>query len=194
MKLSATRLFPLALVVALALLSFWLEQAGRIQEPHPSLRRHDPDYVIDKLQIQDFDKDGRASSTLSAARMVHFPDDDSTELVLPRVVDQKINKPRMTLSADRGATNQAGDEVFLYDNVVLVREAGADLSEARVQTDFLHIIRPRSLVRSDRAVSITEEGRALTGRGLEYDNETREMRLLADVRARFEPASKPKAR
>jgi lipopolysaccharide export system protein LptC len=191
MKLSATRLFPLALVAALALLSFWLEQAGRVDAPHPSLRRHDPDYVIDNLLIQNFDAAGRAVSTLSAAKMVHYPDDDSTELALPRVVDQKLNKPRMTLRADRGTMNQAGDEVFLYDNVLLVREATAEVPEARVQTSFIHIVRPRSLVRTDREVSITEDNRSIVGRGLEYDNETRETRMYSDVRARFEPKKAP---
>jgi lipopolysaccharide export system protein LptC len=189
-KLSATRLLPLALLVALALLSFWLEQAARIEESHPSLRRHDPDYVVDQIAIRSYDKQGRMVSTLAAAKMVHYPDDDSTELVLPSVVDQKVDKPRMSLRADRGVMNQAGDEVFLYDNVLLVREANAEVSEARVQTSFIHIVRPRSLVRSDQEVSITEQGRSLVGRGLEYDNETREMRLFASVRARFEPRAR----
>jgi lipopolysaccharide export system protein LptC len=191
MKLSATRLFPLALVVALALLSFWLEQAGRVDSPHPSLRRHDPDYVIDNLLIQNFDTAGRPVSTLSAAKMVHYPDDDSTELALPRVVDQKPNKPRMTLRADRGTMNQAGDEVFLYDNVLLVRDATAEAPEARVESSFIHVVRPRSLVRTDREVSITEDNRSIVGRGLEYDNETRETRLYSDVRARFESKKAP---
>jgi LPS export ABC transporter protein LptC len=54
-------------------------------------------------------------------------------------------------------------------------------------TDFLHILRDRSLVRTDKPVKIVEGARSLTGRGMEYNNESRELRLANDVVARFEP-------
>ena len=93
----------------------------------------------------------------------------------------------MSLSADRGALSGDGEQVFLYDNVVLVREADADRPEARLTTSFLHIVRDRSLVRTDREVTITEDTRSLTGRGMEYNSESRVFQLMADVVARFQP-------
>ena len=38
-------------------------------------------------------------------------------------------------------------------------------------TEFLHVLRDRSLVRTDREVKIVEGGRSLQGRGMEYNNE-----------------------
>lgn len=190
MKLSASRLFPLLLMLALALLTFWLERAVREEQKHPSLRRHDPDYVVNNFTITTYARDGAPESTLAAAKMVHYPDDDSTELLAPRVVQTKPSEPRMTLSADRGALSQDGEEVFLYGNVVLVREALADRPETRMATSFLHVVRERSLVRTDREVTITEERRLLTGRGMEYDNEAQRLSLRAQVRGSFEPRKK----
>ena len=57
--------------------------------------------------------------------MVHFPDDDSTALVAPRWCRRVPAEPRMTLSADRGTLSHDGEEMFLYDNVLLVRDAGS---------------------------------------------------------------------
>jgi lipopolysaccharide export system protein LptC len=186
-KLTTTRLFPLALMLSLALLTFYLERMVREEETQPTKRRHDPDYVITNFTSTTFDRDGKPLSVLSAARMVHFPDDDSTELNAPRVVQTKPKEPRMLLSADRGAVSANGEEVFLYDNVVLVREADQDRPEARLTTTFLHILRERSLVRTDREVTIVEDTRSLTGRGMEYNSESRVFTLMADVRGRFEP-------
>ncbi len=192
MRPSSTRLFPLALVLALALLSVWLERIVREEEGvHPSLRRHDPDYLVENLSIAAYDKAGRVESTLAAAKMVHYPDDDSTELVAPRVEQNKSNEPRITVTAERGALSQNGEEVFLYGNVLLVREAGADQPETRMRTTFLHVVRARSLVRTDREVVITQGARVLSGRGMEYHNETRQLTLHADVRGRFDPRVKP---
>ena len=193
MRLSATRLFPLVLMLALALLTFWLERTVREEQSHPSLRRHDPDYLVEDFVVRKFNAAGAQESTLSAAKMIHYPDDDSTELVAPRVVQAKPNEPRMTLTADRGALSHNGEEVFLYGNAVLVREAGAGLPEARVQAAFLHVIGARSLVRTDGEVTVFEPGRALSGRGMEYHNATWQLFLRERVRGRFEPGKKASA-
>ena len=117
------------------------------------------------------------------------------ELVAPRVVQAKANEPRMTLSADRGAISQNGEELFLFGNALLVREAGAGRDEARMQSSFLHVIGARSLIRTDREVQVFESGRTLSGRGMEYHNETWQLFLRDQVRGRFEPAKKkPPAR
>ena len=191
MKLSTTRLFPLLLMLALAALTFWLERTVREEEgAHPSLRRHDPDYVVDNLKHTRFSAQGAVESTLAAAKMLHYPDDDSTDLIAPRVVQTKPSEPRVTLTADRGALSQDGEEVFLYGNVLMVREGGPDRSETRMRTSFMHIVRAHSVIRTDREVEITEEDRVLSGRGMEYHNDSKQLFLREQVRGRFEPKKK----
>lgn len=191
MRLSTTRLFPLLLMLALAALTFWLERTVREEEGvHPSLRRHDPDYIVDKLTHTRFNAQGAVESTLVALKMLHYPDDDSTDLVAPYLVQTKPNEPRVTLTADRGAVSQDGEEVFLYDNVLLVREAGPERPETRMRTSFMHLARGGSVIRSDREVVVTEEDRVLSGRGMEYYNDSAQLFLHERVRGRFEPKKK----
>jgi lipopolysaccharide export system protein LptC len=186
--LSTTRLFPLALMLALAALTLWLDHQVRVEGgEHPSFRRHDPDYLVDNFTTTTYDRAGRAETVLSAAEMQHYPDDDSTELTAPRVVQSKPGEPRFTVRADRGKVSREGDEIFLYDNVVLVREADLARPEARMTTSFLHILRDRSLVLSDREVHFEEDGRRLSGRGMEYNNDTRQLVLQHEVQGRFDP-------
>ena len=191
MRLSTTRMFPLLLMLALAGLTFWLERTVREEEgAHPSQRRHDPDYVVDNLTHTRFDLQGKVESTLTAAKMLHYPDDDSTDLIAPHVVQTKPNQPRVTLSAERGALSQDGEEIFLYDNVLLVREGGPERYETRMRTSFMHVVQAHSIIRTDRDVVITEEDRVLSGRGMEYRNDTKELFLRERVRGRFEPSKK----
>lgn len=187
MRLSTTRVFPLALMLSLALLTFYLERMVRDDDAPPSARRHDPDYVITNFTSTTFDRDGMPLNVLSAERMLHFPDDDSTELEAPRVVQTKPGEPRMSVRAERGAMSADGAEIFLYDDVVMVREGDETGPEARLTTSFLHIVRERSLVRTDREVTIVEEHRSLRGRGMEYNSDSRVFTLMADVHGRFEP-------
>lgn len=186
MRLSSTRLFPLVLMLALALLSFWLERTARVAPVTSSQERHDPDYSVEQFTITDFSRAGAPESTLSAAKMVHYPDDETTALVAPRLVQSRPNQPRLHLSAERGMLSRDGEEVFLHDNVELLRDAAAESAESRMQTSFLHVLRARAVVRTDREVRISERGRTLVGLGMEYDNESRQLSLHAQVRGTFE--------
>jgi len=188
-RLPTTRLFPLSLMLALAALTFYLDRTVNEEDSHPSLRRHDPDYLVVNFTTTTYNRDGAAESMLSAERMVHFPDDDTTELTSPRVVQTKPDQPKMIVRADRGKLSRDGEDIYLYDNVVLEREAGAGQGAARLTTEYLQVVRDRSLVRTDREVNITEDTRALSGRGMEYSNDTRHFTLNADVRGRFEAKS-----
>jgi len=189
MKFSTTRLFPLALMLSLALLTFYLDRMVREDEIAPKKRRHDPDYIVTDFTTTTYDREGRPLTLLSATRMLHYPDDDTTELHAPRMLQTRPAEPRMSVTAERGTVSADGEEIFLYDNVVLVREADGERPEARLTTSFLHVLRERSLVRTDREVTIVEETRSLTGRGMEYDAESRVFTLMADVRGRYEPKS-----
>ena len=187
MRVPTTRLFPVTLMVALALLTFYLDRTVRVEETQSSLRRHDPDYIITQFTTTTYDAKGEPLSSLAAARMVHFPDDDSTELLAPRVQQTKPDEPRITVTAERGTLSADGEEIFLYDNVVLLREASELQPAARMTTSFLHVVRDRSLVRTDREVTLVEDRRSLTGRGMEYNSDSRQFQLHADVVGRFEP-------
>jgi lipopolysaccharide export system protein LptC len=191
MKFPTTRIFPLALMFVLALLTFYLERTVREEDPHPALRRHDPDYLITNFTTITYTQDGVAESMLSAAKMIHYPDDDTTELIAPRMVQSKPGEPRLTVSAERGALSRDGEEIFLHDSVLLVREAQPDHPEARLSTSFLHVVRDRSLARTDREVLLEEKHRSLAGRGMEYNYASGQLLLLSDVRGRFEPSKTP---
>jgi lipopolysaccharide export system protein LptC len=185
-RFSTTRLFPLALMLVLALLTFWLDRAVRDEPSNPSARRHDPDFLIHDFSSISFNRLGRLETTITADKMLHYPDDDSTELIAPRVMQEKPAEPRFTVRADRGVLSREGDEIFLYDNVQLVREPDARHPGARMNTTFLHVVRDRSIVRTDREVTIVQGKSSLTGRGMEYNNESRELVLRSDVTARYE--------
>ena len=85
MKTRITNLLPIVLMLFLAALTLWLritmeEPGTNGKDPH----RHDPDAIIDKLTVTRLDERGVAQYRLTANRMLHFADDDTTELAAPR--------------------------------------------------------------------------------------------------------------
>jgi len=183
----ASNLFPLLLLLALAAASLWLERAVQAPEYDRSGKtRHDPDFVAEDFSVIKMGTSGKPEYSLSAARMLHYPDDDSTDIVAPRLVQRLERAVPIVISADRGLISRNGEEASFSGNVVVVREAGQGRSELRVQTEYLQIVPDRDLARTDRPVIITEGRSRLAGVGMEINNKTRQFALLSQVRGTFD--------
>ncbi len=179
-------LFPLLLMLALAAASLWLERAVQApQRDHSGKLRHDPDFVADQFGIVKMNASGKAEYTLFAESMLHYPDDGSTSIVAPRLVQRHDNAEPIVIRAERGLVSKTGEDARFFGNVVVVREAGRGRGELRVQTDYLEIIPERDIARTDQPVIITEGRSRLSGIGMEFNNKTRQFWLRSQVRGTF---------
>jgi lipopolysaccharide export system protein LptC len=151
--------------------------------------RHDPDAIVENLRATRLNEQGSPQHLLTAARMVHFPDDDSVELVSP-TLHSRSEGGAVTITAERGTVTRDGEEVFLHDNVQVVRAATAEREELRLRTDYLHVLADKHVARTDRAVTITEGRSVLSGVGMEYDDNLSRFALHSRVRGRFDQARK----
>jgi lipopolysaccharide export system protein LptC len=186
-KSRASNLFPLLLLLALAIMSLWLERAVQSPEYDKSGRmRHDPDFITEGFGITKMNAAGRPEYTLSAARMLHYPDDESTSIEAPHLVQRRDNATAIVIRADRGLVSKNGEEASFYGNVVVVREAGRGQDELRVQTEYLQVVPDRDLARTDKPVIITEGRSRLSGVGMELNNKTRQFALQSQVRGTFD--------
>ena len=190
MRIRVSSLLPLLLVLLLAALTLWLRSAAETPGGgEPGRLRHDPDAIVEKFTMTRLDERGSAQQSLSAQRMVHFGDDDSTELDAPRLI-RRGDGPAITITADRGTLTGDGEEAFFRGNVLVVREAGAAQQELRMRTNALHVLVEKNLVHTDEQVTITEGRSVLSGVGMELDKQSRRFTLLSQVRGRFDQARK----
>ena len=182
-----SHLFPLLLMLALAAASLWLERAVQAPERDNSGKtRHDPDFIAEDFGITKIGAAGKPEYVLSAARMLHYPDDQSTEIAAPRLVQRHDNATPVVIRADRGMIAKNGAEASFHGNVVVVREAGRGKSELRVQTEYLQVLPDRNLARTDKPAIITEGRSRLSGVGMEFNNKTRQFALRSQVRGTFD--------
>lgn len=183
----ASNLFPLLLMLALAAATLWLERAVQAPEYDNSGRmRHDPDFIAEDFGVTKMGLAGKPEYRLSAARMLHYPDDNSTDIVAPRLEQSRDGEPPIVIRADRGTVSGNGEEAGFSGNVVVVRAAGGGRSELRVETDYLQVIPDRNLARTDKPVIITEGRSRLAGTGMEFNSKTRQFALLSQVRATYD--------
>jgi len=192
-----TTVAPLVLIGALAALTFWLDRLG--QGPDRDVvgpSRHDPDFIVDRLTGVSMNGAGVASYTLSAARMMHYPDDDSTLLTDPKFTSYGSVKAPVTITSNEAVVSSKGDHVYFQDDVRVTRAPYAENSELVLRTTFLHVVPDKHLALTDRSVTITDATTVVTADGFEMNSETRVMKLMSKVRGKYDPAkvSSPQAR
>lgn len=175
--------FPLVLLILLATLTYWLDQA--VQPPPPARdgsSRHDPDYVVENFSAVQMGRDGTPRYTLTAKKMLHYPDDDTTHLEHPRFVNTEPAKPSLRVKADQAKLSSDGENVYLTGNVVVLREAEDNRGGTTIATSFLHIIPDDGILKTDKAVTITGSRAVINAVGMELNNHTRIIQLLSRVK------------
>ena len=178
---------PLLPLLLLLLATYWLSQQVQPLPQTESQLRHDVDFVIDNISAISLNEQGQQRFTLAAEKMWHYPDDDTTHLQMPRLASLYPDRPPVLTSAQTGMISSKGDEVFLYDEVRVVRPAGGDIGEQRFDTSYLHVIPDRDWAESDQSVVMTSQYNTIRAVGMELDNKARTARLLSRVRAFHEP-------
>ena len=90
--------------------------------------------------------------------------------------------------AKRGNVSSRGDELFLYDDVEVLREASARQNELTLQTEYLHIIPDLDWAETDHPVTIVDVRNTVHAVGLAMDNQARTLKLLSQVRSVHVPS------
>ena len=187
--------FPLALLLLLALLTFWIDKSVQPQLPKlDGSSRHDPDYMMSNFETTKTDINGALRYKLAAAEMKHFPDVDTTDLIKPRFTQFAKDKPYTKLEGDTGNISSDGEQVEVFGNVLVMREAFGDKGEMTVETDYLKILPNEEYATTDRPVVIKQApGTVVYATGLIYEKNQQTVTLLHKVRAHYErPVPKAK--
>ncbi|TXG88905.1 MAG: LPS export ABC transporter periplasmic protein LptC [Rhodocyclaceae bacterium] len=187
MKAWSTAVFPIAVLTTLAGLSFWLLHATSLDEPKRDGKdRHDPDYMINGMRLNKLDKTGRLQYTLTAKQVVHFPDDDSTDVTLPHLVYLSPSKPTLTMSSMTAHITSEGETVFMKDDVRIKRDATATRPALFGYMPDLTIQTEEETAETASAVRFTQGNSWLTGVGMNIDNKTQTYVLQSRARGEFE--------
>jgi lipopolysaccharide export system protein LptC len=177
---------PLLLLALLATMSFWLDRKVQPAEHRADgSTRHDPDFIVEGFSAVKMNPDGTRRYALTAKRMVHFPDDNSTQLELPRLVYFDYQRAPVTIRSETAEGVQGGDDVFFRGDVQIIRSAFANNAELGVFTSFLQVIPDQNLAKTDKPVRMVEGSSTASSVGLEFNNVTRELKLLSEVKASY---------
>ena len=187
-------LFPVIVLTLLAGVSVWLD---RVTQQAPVAKtdktRHEADFSAERITLHRFDPTGKVQYILVADSMLHYADDESSELKNPRL--NYLNRPEPVWVESRFASvNKDGTTVVLTDEVLVRRAAHAGKPESTLRTEQMTVWPEDEKMRADKPVTLTQGQTVINAERMESDNIIGEVRLQGQVRGtlyRNAPTPKP---
>ena len=137
------RIAIFSIVIVLAGITAWMQSdllEEAVNQEQLETENHDPDYYIENFTAVGMDTEGNRQYVLEAARMVHFPDDDTALLDQPHVIQYEPERAPVHIYAETGWISANGDEVIMTGNVRVIRGRDSTGSGGVTTTDKLNIV------------------------------------------------------
>ncbi len=181
-------LLPLLLLLGA---TYWLNlQVQPSDSAGNQALRHDPDYIVDNFTATSLDKAGKIRFVMSAQKMVHYPDNDTTLLVAPKISSFAAEYPPLNITAKSGEISSQGDDVYLRNDVTIIRPAYANQDTLTFLTDYLHVMPQKNTADTDQHVTMLEKQGTLNAVGMELDGKARIVKFLSQVTSVYETHKK----
>lgn len=185
---------PVVMMGLLAMGTYWLvRNTPGLQTPEsqPAVNES-ADYFMRRANVKTFDETGRLKTEIAGTEARHFPYNKTLEVDNVRVRSIGPDGRLTTATAKRGLSNDAGNEIQLIGDAVVVREPlqmpdGRRLPRLEFQGEFLHVFTDKEQVKSHLPVTLRRGGDEFKGDTFSYDNLDQVAELQGRVKALMVP-------
>lgn len=171
-------------VTLLFALTSWLTHKSDTPSPQKTAAaRQLPDYFIRGLDSMITGEDGIVSHRLSAESLVHYPENNTTELTRPKLNILDPDRTTWRATADYGTLEGDRQQLLLRGDVRLSQQSDKKLD---VLTERLRIDIERQYAETDGSVVLKGPSTRLEGTGMKAYGEQERLLLLSNVRGHYE--------
>ena len=185
---------PVALMMLLALASYWLLRATPEPEtPKPKREvTHEPDYFMHRFSVKVFEPGGALKTELYGTAARHHPDTGTLVVDAARIRSFSPQRQLSTATARQITSNDEGTEFLLEGDAAVVRQASRGAQgEAMPRLEFhgqlLRVVTQPEHVSSELPVVLIRGQDQITANTLDYQGDSRVAELTGQVKARFAP-------
>lgn len=161
------RLLILAFLIGAAAGSAWL--LNWLSADTDSVRRADatgPDYFMEDFTTLTMNVHGKPKNRLSADYLAHYPHDDSTELVKPRMEIFREDQLPLYIDAEKGRMAGDDDTIHLYGIVRMWEYDDTGARVLEVSTSHVKMQLEEEYAETDSYATIVTGTTVITGTGM----------------------------
>ena len=161
------RLFVLALLIGAAAGSAWLLSWLSADTDRALPAGADaPDYYMEDFTTLTMNQDGKPKNKLSADYLAHYPHNDSTELVKPRMEIFREDELPLYINAEKGRLTGDDDTILLYGIVQMWEYDDTGSPVLEVSTSHVKVLLGEEYAETDSYATIVTGTAVITGTGM----------------------------
>ena len=176
------------LLCVLATGSAWLlKQLSDDKSTSTVLLRHDPDHYMENFHTLTMEEDGTPKNKLYAEYMAHYPDDNTTELIKPKLEVYRENEPPIIIVAEKGWVTADNEVILLSGTVRLWQDNINGDRKMEIVTSDVKILTKQEYAETDKLATITGKRINASAIGLRAYFKENRIELLTNVHGTILP-------
>jgi len=179
-------IIPLLFLVVVAQEFFEESPDGIEIEATIDMRETQSDYYLEDFTSRSFDIAGNLQYRVSGNRLLHYPDDNRSEIEAPNVVFLR-DDIRWDITSKLGEMRRKPDTFTLHGKVLLERASNSSAT-LTIRTESLSIHTDRNEVSTDEAIEVSAEGWHMSSVGLQSSLDKGKLIFLSQVKGHYDVA------
>ena len=181
---------PMALLVMLALLTFWIDQSVKEAGIRNGANLDEPDSIVESFLAVSTDVAGVPRYRLTARKLSHYSGNKLTVLDTPTLTHFHEKQGEMQISSNSASVTPDGEKVMFTGEVNIQRPATGGKEGMSMQTSYLEIQTEKNEAFTSQPVVIHQPGLQITASGLHLYADTRVLKLKGRVKAQYQNANR----
>ncbi len=175
------------ILVILGLGTNWMITTTSSDHPVSESEKHKMDYYVNNFTTTQMGEDGKPFRRLRAKRMVHYPDDDTTELTDPYVTLFEDMIPMWIIQSETGWLSGDGALLLLQGKVIIDRPKSTNLDPVHIVTRNLRVQPDQNYAETEESITITNLDNRIVSKGMQaWLTTPMRIKFTANVRGRYE--------
>ncbi|MBV8048653.1 MAG: LPS export ABC transporter periplasmic protein LptC [Paludibacterium sp.] len=179
------RLFPIALVLLMALLTIWLDQVSKLGSFGRDLDPSRPEFVSEEVDATRFDIQGRVEQRMVADKLWQYPNQNDLYFANGTIDLFRDGQQDYMLSAESGRYNTQTRIAFFDRKAHLLKPAAAGQPEVTLDSSAMTVDTARRYASSKQPTIIHYGDSVANATGFNYDYNAGVVNLLSSARATY---------
>lgn len=182
-------LIAFLLIFALGLSSWSIILSSKSPTTVTVAKPGQPDAFMEDVIAIIMNKEGHPALKLETPKMIHFSEEDTTELAIPHVTVFRQSPQPWHINAKHATTHRGVTEITFWDNVVIHHLADSDNPMTTMETAVLTILPDQNVAKTKEAVKVTQPDTTIHAIGMLANWYEGTVKLLSQAREEYVPTS-----
>lgn len=150
---------------------------------------HRPDAFMENVVATIINKEGDPSLKVEAPKMVHYTDNDTTDIETPHITMYRQSPEPWHINSNYAKATQGLDQIYFWDNVVIHHMSDIANPTTTMTTTTLTVFPDKQIAQTKDNVTLIQPDTTIHGLGMLANLNEGTVQLLSQARGEYVPSA-----